>query len=106
MRAFGATRRRVSCEFLAEGWVMATVSMFIACVLYLNYVKLGLGELCISTHQPGTQPDPTWVAAGPLHFLIISSVVYLIILCTVFIGTAIPAVKIIGARITEALRDE
>lgn len=106
MRAFGATKRRVMLMFLAEGWVMATVSMFIACVLYLNYVKLGLGELCISTHQPDTQPDPTWVADKPLHFLIISSVVYIIILCTVFIGTAIPAVKIVRARITEALREE
>ena len=106
MRAFGATRRRVMLMFLAEGWVMATVSMFIACVLYLNYVKLGLGELCISPHEPGTQPDPTWVADKPLHFLIISAVVYIIILCTVLIGTAIPAVKIVRARITEALREE
>lgn len=106
MRAFGATKRRIMLMFLAEGWVMATVSMFIACVLYLNYVKLGLGELCISACQPKAQPDPTWVADKPLHFLIISAVVYLIILCTVFIGTAIPAVKIIGAKITNALRDE
>ena len=106
MRAFGATKRRVMLMFLAEGWVMATVSMFIACVLYLNYVKLGFGELCISPHQPGTQPDPTWVADKPLHFFIISAVVYIIILCTVLIGTAIPAVKIIGAKITNALRDE
>ncbi|MBP5340049.1 MAG: ABC transporter permease [Prevotella sp.] len=106
MRAFGATKRRIMSMFLAEGWVLATVSMFIACVLYLNYVKLGLGELCISPHQPGTQPDPTWVADKPLHFLIISAVVYLIILCTVLIGTAIPAAKIVRTRITEALRDE
>ena len=106
MRAFGATKRRIMSMFLAEGWVLTTVSMFIACVLYLNYVKMGFGELCISTHQPSTQPDPTWVADKPLHFLIVSAIVYLIILCTVLIGTAIPAVKIIGAKITNALRDE
>ena len=106
MRAFGATRRRVMLMFLVEGWVMATVSMFIACVLYLNYVKLGLGELCISPCLPKAQPDPTWVADKSLHFLIISAVVYIIILCTVLIGTAIPAVKIVRARITEALREE
>ena len=70
------------------------------------FVKLGFGELCISPHQPGTQPDPTWVADKPLHFLIISAIVYIIILCTVLIGTAIPAVKIVRARITEALREE
>ena len=106
MRAFGATKRRVMLMFLAEGWVMATVSMFIACVLYLNYVKLGIGELCISPCQPKAQPDPTWVADKPLHFLIISAIVYIIILCTVLIGTTIPAVKIVRARITEALREE
>ena len=106
MRAFGATKRRVMLMFFAEGWVMATVSMFIACVLYLNYVKLGLGELCISPCQPKAQPDPTWVADKPLHFLIISAIVYFIILCTVLIGTAIPAVKIVRTRITEALREE
>ena len=76
--------------------VMATLSMFIACVLYLNYVKMGFGELCISPYQPGTQPAPTWVADKPLHFLVVSAIVNIIILCTVFIGTAIPAMKIIG----------
>ena len=106
LRAFGATKRRVMAMFLAEGWVLTTVSMFIACVLYLNYVKMGFGELCISTHQPGTQPDPTWVADKPLHFLIVSAIVYLIILCTVLIGTAIPTMRITRTRITEALRDE
>ena len=106
MRAFGATRRRVMLMFLAEGWVLATVSMLIACVLYLNYVKAGFGELCISAHQPGTQPDPTWVADKPLHFLVVSAVVYLIILCTVLVGTAIPAAKIVRTRVTNALRDE
>ena len=106
MRTFGATKRRIMLMFLAEGWVMATVSMFIACVLYLNYVKMGFGELCISPHQPGTQPDPTWVADKPLHFLIVSALVYLIILCTVLIGIAIPTMRIIKTRITDALRDE
>ena len=106
MRAFGATKRRIMAMFLAEGWVLATISMLIACVLYLNYVKTGLGELCINAHQPGTQPDPTWVADKPLHFLIISAIVYLIILCTVLIGTAIPAWRICRTGITEAIREE
>ena len=106
MRAFGATKRRIMSMFLAEGWVLATVSMFIACVLYLTYVKMGFGELCISTHQPGTQPDPTWVADKPLHFLIVSAIVYLVILCTVLIATAIPAWRICRSEITEALKDE
>ena len=50
--------------------------------------------------------DKTWVDYFWPHFLVVSSVVYIIILCTVLIGTAIPAVKIIGSKITNALKDE
>lgn len=103
MRAFGATRGRIMGMFLAEGFILTTVSMFITCVLYLNYVKTGLGELCIS-YSP--QPDPTWVADKPLHFLIISGIVYLVILIVVSIGIAIPAWNICRTKPMEALREE
>ena len=103
MRAFGATRGRIMGMFLAEGFVLTTFSMFITCILYLNYVKTGLGELCIPS---STQPDPTWVADKPLHFLIISGIVYLIILLTVSIGILIPSWNIVRTKPVEALRDE
>ncbi len=103
MRAFGATQGRIMGMFLAEGFILTTVSMFITCVLYLNYVKTGLGELCIS-YSP--QPDPTWVANKPLHFLIISGIVYLIILIVVSIGITIPAWNICRTKPVEALREE
>ena len=103
MRAFGATRGRIMGMFLAEGFILTTASMFITCVLYLNYVKTGLGELCIS-YSP--QPDPTWVADKPLHFLIISGIVYLVILIVVSIGIAIPAWNICRTKPVEALREE
>ena len=103
MRAFGATKRRIMGMFLAEGFVLTTFSMFITCILYLNYVKTGLGELCIPS---STQPDPTWVADKPLHFLIISGIIYLIILLTVSIGILIPSWNIVRTKPVEALRDE
>ena len=103
MRAFGATKRRIMGMFLAEGFVLTTFSMFITCILYLNYVKTGLGELCIPS---STQPDPTWVAVKPLHFLIISGIIYLIILLTVSIGILIPSWNIVRTKPVEALRDE
>ena len=103
MRAFGATRGRIMGMFLAEGFILTTVSMFITCVLYLNYVKTGLGELCIF-YSP--QPDPTWVADKPLHFLIISGIVYLVILIVVSIGIAIPAWNICRTKPMEVLREE
>ena len=103
MRAFGATKRRIMGMFLAEGFVLTTFSMFITCILYLNYVKTGLGELCIPS---STQPDPPWVADKPLHFLIISGIVYLIILLTVSIGILIPSWNIVRTKPVEALREE
>ncbi len=47
-----------------------------------------------------------WFDDFGIHLFVVSVIVYLIILCAVLIGTAIPAVKIVGARITHALRDE
>ncbi len=106
MRAFGATRGRIMGMFLAEGFVLTTLSMIITCILYLNYVKTGLGELCINPQLPQCQPDPTWVADKPLHFLIISGIVYLIILLTVSIGILIPSWNIVRTKPVEALREE
>ena len=103
MRAFGATKRRIMGMFLAEGFVLTTLSMLITCVLYINYVKTGLGELRIPYCF---QVDPTWVADKPLHFLIISGIVYLIILVVVSIGIAIPAWNICKTKIVEALWEE
>ena len=50
--------------------------------------------------------DQTWVDYFWPHFLIVSACVYIIILCTVLICTTIPALKIIGTKVTDALRDE
>ncbi len=103
MRAFGATKRRIMGLFLAEGFVLTTISMLITCVLYINYVKTGLGELCIPS---STQPDPTWVADKPLHFCILAGIVYFIICIVVSIGIAIPAWNIVRTKVVKALRDE
>lgn len=106
MRAFGATRGRIMGMFLAEGFVLTTLSMFITSILYLNYVKTGLGELCINPQLPQCQPDPTWVADKPLHFCILAGIVYVIICIVVSIGIAIPAWNIVRTKVVKALRDE
>ena len=48
----------------------------------------------------------TWVADKPLHFLIISGIVYLVILIVVSIGITIPAWNICRTKPVEALREE
>ena len=106
MRAFGATRGRIMGMFLAEGFVLTTLSMIITCILYLNYVKTGLGSLCINPQLPQCQPDPTWVADKPLHFCILAGIVYVIICIVVSIGIAIPAWNIVRTKVVKALRHE
>ena len=113
-RAFGATRRCVLFDFLWRNALLATAAVVIGCIIYLNYAHSGIqvynGEENYETLYTMTgmdlPTDKTWVDRFWPHFLIVSAVVYIIILCTVLIGTAIPALKIIGAKITNALRDE
>ena len=113
-RAFGATKVRLLLSFLAEGALLATVAVLIGCIIYFNYaysgyeVQDGLESFKMYTSQMNMPPlsDLTWVDHFWPHFLIVSAVVYIIILCTVLIGTAIPALKIINTKVTDALRDE
>ena len=113
-RAFGATRRRVLFDFLWRNALLATAAVIIGCIIYLNYAHSGIqvynGEEQYETLYTMTgmdlPTDKTWVDRFWPHFLVVSSVVYIIILCTVLIGTTIPAVKIIGSKITNALKDE
>ncbi len=113
-RAFGATRGRLLLDFLWRNALLATAAVAVGLVIYLNYAHSGIQvfngeEYCetLYTIDAAIQPtDKAWPEHFWPHFLTVSAIVYLIILCTVLIGTAIPAVKIIGARITNALRDE
>ena len=113
-RAFGATRRRVLFDFLWRNALLATAAVVIGCIIYLNYAHSGIqvynGEEQYETLYTMTgmdlPTDKTWVDRFWPHFLVVSAVVYIITLCTVLIGTAIPAAKIVGTRITNALRDE
>lgn len=113
-RAFGATRWRVFFDFLWRNALLATAAVIIGCIIYLNYAHSGIQEYdggeyyeTLYTIQGAMlSTDKIWVDYFWPHFLVVSSVVYIIILCTVLIGTAIPAMKIIGSKITNALRDE
>lgn len=113
-RAYGATRSRLLFSFLAEGALMTTIAVIIGCIIYLNYAysgyetRGGLETFNMYTSQLNMPPlsDLTWVDHFWPHFLIVSACVYIITLCTVLIGTTIPALKIINTKVTDALRDE
>ena len=113
-RAFGATRRRMLFDFLWRNALLATAAVVIGCIIYLNYAHSGIqvynGEENYETLYTMTgmdlPTDKTWVDRFWPHFLVVSAAVYIIILCTVLIGTAIPAWRICRSTITEALREE
>jgi hypothetical protein len=114
-RAFGATRRRLFCEMLLQNAALATAAVLIGLIIYLNYAYSGITttEDGITAFETLYMPmfydlatDKTWPDHFWSHFLVISACVYLIILCTVIIGTAIPAWKITRTKVTDALREE
>ena len=114
-RAFGATRWRMLGDFLWRNALLATVAVVIGCIIYLNYAYSGITEydgneysevLYNTGMMADLATDRSWPDHFWSHFLVVSVIVYLVLLFTVLIGTAIPAVKIIRTKITNALRDE
>jgi hypothetical protein len=102
-RAFGATKWSVFWGFIREAWLLTTLSVVTGCAIYFQYATAhGLysdfGSLNPAVHF--------WFDDFGTHFLVVSAIVYLIILCAVLIATAIPALRICRSEITEALKDE
>ena len=94
--------------------LMATVAVLIGLIIYLNYAYSGLEvengfeytDTLYTNVNLDIRTDLTWVNHFWPHFLVVSACVYLIILLTVLIGTAIPAWRITRTNINEALKDE
>ena len=102
-RAFGATKWSVFLGFIREAWLLTTISVLLGCAVYFQ-IAASKG-LCddFTGHNPTIH---LWFDDFGTHFLGLSAIVYLIILCAVLVATAIPALRICRSEITEALKDE
>lgn len=102
-RAFGATRWSVFWGFIREAWLLTTISVVIGCIIYFQFAVNGglFGDF-----DSDNPINRYWFDDFGTHFLVVSAIVYLIILCAVLIATAIPAWRICRSEITEALKDE
>ena len=102
-RAFGATKWSVFWGFIREAWLLTTISVVLGCIVYFQFAAAhGLFK-----GFEGSNPAVHyWFDDFGTHFLVVSAIVYLIILCAVLIATAIPAWRICRSEITEALKDE
>ena len=102
-RAFGATRWSVFWGFIREAWLLTTVSVLLGCIIYFQYATAHGLYGGFMSRNPAVH---LWFDDFWPHFLVVSAVVYLIILCTVLIGTAIPAWRICRSTITDAIKEE
>ena len=113
-RAFGATKLHLLLGFLWRNALLGTAAVIVGLIIYLNYAHSSLhvgenGEYCetfFTIQNYALSSDKTWVDYFWPHFLVVSVIVYLIILCAVLIATAIPAWRICRSEITVALKDE
>ena len=102
-RAFGATRWSVFWGFIREAWLLTTVSVIIGCIIWFQFATAK--GLC--DNFPSSNPAVRlWFDNFGTHFMVVSLFVYIIILCTVILGTIIPAWRICRSEITEALKEE
>ena len=102
-RAFGATRWSVFWNFISEAWLLTTISVVAGCAIYFQFATThGLFSHFLSTWGASHY----WFDDFGTHFLVVSVIVYLVLLCAVLIATAIPAWRICRSEITVALKDE
>lgn len=102
-RAFGAKRWSIFWGFIREAWLLTTISVIIGCFIYFQFAATkGLYDN-FESNNPAVR---LWFDDFGTHFMVVSLIVYLIILCAVLLGTVIPAWRICRSEITESLREE
>ena len=102
-RAFGATRWSIFWDFIREAWLLTTICVIIGCIIYFQFASAKGLYNNFESNNPAVR---LWFDDFGTHFLVVSVIVYIIILCTVLLGTAIPAWRISRSEITESLREE
>ena len=104
MRSFGATPGYILRMLLGEGVVLTGISVSTGCFIYLQYaMSEGLFQGYHRFVGPEVMMD-YWVTGFATHFIGVSLIVFLIILCVVLTGIYIPARNISQVNPVDALR--
>lgn len=109
MLSFGGTPNTIMLMLMGEGVVLCTIAVIIGCLIYMQY---GISEGLVNDYMwGGARADSpmvadSWIDSFPLHFLLVSGIIWVIMMVVVLIGIYIPANKISHIQPTEALRDE
>lgn len=109
MKSFGATSSQIMRAFLTEGFVLVTVTVGAACLLYLHYA---LDE---GLYTPWSQNGNNltnllqgryWFESFGIHFTVVSLLTWTILVVVVSLGIYIPTRQLSHMQPTEALREE
>ena len=104
MLSYGASPNYIIRMLWGEGFVLTTFSVFIGCILFLQYAwSEGLYRMDKAWSY---FLYDYWVTHFDTHFIGVSFIVYAIILVVVLIGIFIPGYRISHIKPTEALHDE
>lgn len=104
MKSFGATGRHIMGMLLGEGWVLSTVAVLAGCLIYLQYAYAS--GLATEQYRMSSEAYADWIDSFPLHFVLVSGAVYIIVTTVVAIGIYIPARRISRVDPVTALREE
>ena len=105
MRAFGASKIRIFCTFLAEGAILTFLASLLGDFIWLQFAA-SWDILSDGNIRSASGMENDWVNQFWPHFLIISLVIFLLLLIIVSIGVSLPAWNICRKKIVTALRDE
>lgn len=109
MKSFGATSSQIMRAFLTEGFVLVTVTVGAACLLYLHYA---LDE---GLYTPWSQNGNNltnllqgryWFESFGIHVAVVSLLTWTILVIVVSLGIYIPTRQLSHMQPTEALREE
>lgn len=107
MRSLGATKRDVRKRFLVEAWLLVTVAFLIGLVAVAQYVVTsGMADLPEESFRSDGLDTFYWQNRPLAHFLVVSSVVYVLLAAVSLVSTLIPVSRIAREEPADALRDE
>lgn len=110
MRAFGASRKSICGNLIAEGWVMTGVAWILGCTaVYFWSIKDGLTKGQGLMNEPSQRlidAIPLWIDDFYVHFAVVSAIVLALMLIAVTTGIYLPARNIARVSPVDALREE
>ena len=104
MRSFGAKRRHIFRMIWGEGALLTLLACIVGQLIWLQFaVNIGLAD---GSARAVSLRETDWVSTFWLHFLIVCTVQYLLLLAVVTLGMVVPTVIAMYKRPVEALRHE